>query len=53
MLFSIIIGVLEKFFATELVQYLEKYHAQKKATEVANAPLTNKEEADSFGSWQH
>jgi hypothetical protein len=53
MLFSIIVGVLEKFFATELVQYLERYHQKKLAEGVANAPLTNKEEANNFGSWQH
>lgn len=48
MLFSIIIGVLEKFFATELVQYLEKYHVQKKAIEVANVPTTKDELISSF-----
>jgi hypothetical protein len=50
MIFSLIMGVVEKLFATELLQYLEAYHAKRVAQNVANAPVTRDELAASFRS---
>lgn len=46
MWFSLIIGVLEKFFAEELIKYMERYHEEQKATNIANVPLSDKAERD-------
>lgn len=51
-MFEFFIGLLEKFFAEKLLNYLNDYHQCAKAKEVADAPLTNKEEITGFGSWQ-
>ena len=48
MIFSLIMGVVESLFAKELMQYLESYHAKRKADDIANAPVTKSELADSF-----
>ena len=48
LLFSILIGIAEKFCANELTAYLEKYHAQRKADEIASAPLDKSELIGSF-----
>lgn len=48
-LFSILIGLAERFFAAELMEYLEAYHQKEKAHEIANAPTTIKEEISYFG----
>lgn len=44
MVFSFLIGIAEKFFATELEKYLQSYHQTQLAKGIANAPVTNQEE---------
>jgi hypothetical protein len=48
MLFSLIMGFVEKFCASELLGYLEKYHQKRVAQNVANSPVTKLELIDSF-----
>lgn len=48
MLFTFLMGIVESFCAKELTQYLEKYHATKKAIEIAQAPQTKQELVSSF-----
>jgi hypothetical protein len=50
MLFTFLMGIIESFCAKELTQYLEKYHAQRKATEIAQAPENKQELLASFKS---
>lgn len=50
MLFNILIGIAERFFATELLQYLEAYKTKEKAHDIANAPQTLSEEIHYFGN---
>lgn len=50
MLFSILIGIAERFFAAELMEYLEGYKAKEKGHEIANAPQTKQEVADYWDS---
>jgi hypothetical protein len=46
--FSLLMGLVEKFFASQLEEYLQAYHAKRIAQNVANAPLTKSELAASF-----
>lgn len=48
MLWKFLIMIAEKFCANELLGYLERYHAERKAVDIANAPKTKHELIKSF-----
>jgi hypothetical protein len=52
MFWTIAWAAFKAIISGEIASWYHAHEEKKQAQGIANAPLTNKEEADNFGNWQ-